>query len=134
MNLFIKHFSHILFILSFFVANKTLASCRDYPYTIGTEGRFEEEVFEVISTSEIKVLSDYQEDVIRAFSRADAESKIGILRFFYAFVDSDGIIRNPWKMSDSKNSSKIMSSIVMRGRCYEPNKFVRVTNVINNQR
>ena len=94
----------------------------------------------IVFTQEVKVVSDFKEDVIKAISEADAKAKIKIYRFLHSKMeeikkyDLDGNListqykeKHPGKMSDEKNSMRRLNAIVKLSECYEPNKFVRVT-------
>tara|TARA_Y100001968_G_C19356276_1_gene717352 strand:- start:608 stop:1174 length:567 start_codon:yes stop_codon:yes gene_type:complete len=136
--------------ISFSHAEKTFAlpidypsfnSCSGYKY-IGNQTKIEplKNGVKILSTQEVKVVSDFKEDVIKAISEADAKAKIEIYRFLSSEIneikkyDPQGnvistqyIQKHLGKMSDQKNSMRRLNSIVKLAECYEPYKFVRVT-------
>ena len=115
-------------------------TCSGYLYK-GGESKIEptEEGLKIVITTEVKVESDYREDVIKAISKADAKAKIFIYRLISAELEetktyddngnliSKKIYKHKGKMSDIENSMRKLNGIMKIGECYQPYKFVRVT-------
>ena len=128
-------------IYAFPIDYKSSNTCFGYKYK-GGQSIVEptEDGLRMITTAEVRVLSDFREDVIEAISKADAKAKIAIYRFISSelaetiTLDNEGesisselIPKHKGKMSDTKNSMRKLNSIIKLGECYEPYKFVRVT-------
>tara|TARA_Y100001968_G_C19451332_1_gene768869 strand:- start:7119 stop:7544 length:426 start_codon:yes stop_codon:yes gene_type:complete len=103
-----------------------LNSCRTYKRNVGIDSKLVDEGIEIIATSEVKVESDYKEDVIKSLSEAEAISRIKILRFLRAECIDDKCF-HPYKMSDPPKLDKQLRSMVTISQCYQSNKFVRVS-------
>ncbi len=101
--------------LSFFAIEKTFASCSSYPTKEGLTSEIVEGGIKIISTTQVKVLSDNPEDVMNALGKAKQLSTIQIRRFI-----SQGPGENNYFQGTLKG-------VVQLGSCYEPKKYVRVT-------
>ena len=118
-------------------------SCAEYKYK-NKQSILEplENGIKMVTTAEVKVLSDYRQDVIEAISKADAKAK-STLNLMNLQAESDTTMDfgnasnkeelNQLKrklsgtMSDTKNSMRKLNSIIKLSECYEPYQFVRVT-------
>ncbi len=101
--------------LSFFAIEKAFASCGSYPVKEGLTSEIVEGGVKIISTTQVKVLSDNPEDVMNAFEKAKQLSKIQIRRFI-----SQGSGENDYFQG-------VLKGVVKLGSCYEPKKYVKVT-------
>ena len=143
LSIIVNSISNAEKIYAFPIDFKSSNTCSEYKYK-GGQSIVEptEDGLKMITTSEVRVVSDFREDVIEAISKADSKAKIAIYRFISSeiaetitldnyregqSISSELIPKHKGKMSDTKNSMRKLNSIIKLGECYEPNKFVRVT-------
>jgi len=118
-------------------------SCAEYKYK-NKQSLLEplENGIKMITTAEVKVLSDFRQDVIEAISKADAKAK-SRLNIMNLQAENDTTLdfgnasnleefnqlkrKYSGTMSDTKNSMRKLNSIIKLSECYEPYQFVRVT-------
>ena len=102
-------------VLSFFAIEKTFASCSSYPFKEGLVVKPVEGGVKLISTTQVKVLSDKATDFMNARKEAEQRSIKQIRRFI-----SEGPGENNYYQGPIKGVVKV-------GECFESKKYVRVT-------